>query len=238
MKPETQNPHGGTQALKLEIVSDPILHAAYPTNFTSDIISAVAVQQIEGPVSNPQSVELSCWYKYSSVGGDSAVITIVIYDTLQAGYSDEKPLYSDEIIIKNITSTWSNAILTMNPELTGSANLIEISVYSSMYTSHIGTTLWIDDFVLENNFGAGLHEKENSLISAIYPIPVIDVLNFQLKDETSLIEILSNDGKVIITKSINNKTTSIDISNLSSGIYFYKVSNSKGEIEINKFIKE
>jgi len=57
--------------------------------------------------------------------------------------------------------------------------------------------------------------------------------NIDTKYNESLLEIYSIDGKIVLTKKILQNETQIDVSNLSKGVYYYKI----GEYS-NKFIKE
>ena len=80
-------------------------------------------------------------------------------------------------------------------------------------------------------------EQENLLKSSMvqYPNPAIDLLNIINIRKGKKLEIYSLNGKKILSKKINENEDriSIDISDLNSGIYLYKIGN-----ETNKFIKK
>lgn len=76
----------------------------------------------------------------------------------------------------------------------------------------------------------------------VYPNPVTTVLIVTSPDTISRnfkAEIFTMDGKTVLSKILSfEKQASIDVSNLSSGIYFLNIENGKGRVEVKKFIKE
>mgnify|MGYP000854842342 CR=1 FL=1 len=96
------------------------------------------------------------------------------------------------------------------------------------------------------NFKRVMSEIPNPLSTsikiALFPNPVADELNIRLSSEVvskSVIEILSLEGKIIYTQTLNCKTLvhQIDVSNLPKGLYVCKI-NDGTSIEISKFIKQ
>ncbi len=76
---------------------------------------------------------------------------------------------------------------------------------------------------------------ENTLLNfTIYPIPVADVINIKSKTNIAKIEIFSNLGQLLLSYNHQN---SIDISNLSQGLYFVKITDVNGDFGIQKVIK-
>ena len=72
----------------------------------------------------------------------------------------------------------------------------------------------------------------------IYPNPAKDKITIENIDVSSLytIEILNISGQVVINQTIQNNK-SIDVSNLTSGVYVVKISNDSG-VFVSKLIKE
>ena len=93
----------------------------------------------------------------------------------------------------------------------------------------------IDNFVIETTLGTDEFSENNI---NIYPNPVKGILNYSTSDSVVLSAITINDisGKQIYMSGniINN---SIDVSNLSSGVYFVTFKSDKSLV-IKKFIKE
>ncbi|NVO02532.1 MAG: T9SS type A sorting domain-containing protein, partial [Bacteroidetes bacterium] len=88
--------------------------------------------------------------------------------------------------------------------------------------------------VTVNNVGI-IENNSNEYILEIFPNPVTNSMSIQTM-QNSLIEITNLQGQVI--KSIHNldKTTTIDVSNLSNGLYLIKATSGKGII-VRKFVK-
>lgn len=104
------------------------------------------------------------------------------------------------------------------------------------------TSLGADDcfiYKLSDNLSTGINiaQKINSTI-VCFPNPAsksiqIQGINF---NETASIKIISVDGKLI--QELKTISSTIDISELSTGMYFIELRNKAGEIGVAKFIKE
>ena len=95
---------------------------------------------------------------------------------------------------------------------------------------------FIDDFVIE---GTPLATNDYTINNInLYPNPVKNVLNYSISNEVVLSSITINDisGKEIY-KSANLTNNSVDVSSLSSGVYFVTFQSDKNSVT-KKFIKE
>jgi predicted outer membrane repeat protein len=81
-----------------------------------------------------------------------------------------------------------------------------------------------------------INETQNTFSVDIYPNPAINDLTIEMKQKSE-IEISNMKGQIIKTIYSNDIQTTIDIGNLSSGVYIIKAKTDKG-IAIKKFIKE
>jgi parallel beta-helix repeat protein len=81
-----------------------------------------------------------------------------------------------------------------------------------------------------------INETQNTFSVDIYPNPAINDLTIEMKQKSE-IEISNIKGQIIKTIDSNDTKTTIDIGNLSSGVYIIKAKTDKG-IAIKKFIKE
>ena len=70
---------------------------------------------------------------------------------------------------------------------------------------------------------------------SIYPNPVNNVLNISVKNEISInnLSITDLNGRVVTSSS---SSSSIDVSNLSSGVYFVSIETNEGR-GTAKFVK-
>ena len=99
-------------------------------------------------------------------------------------------------------------------------------VKDTLYVIENGGNIWRIIFPPYN----GIQESENTLSFSLYPNPTNKIINVELK-------MLNDDAEIKITgvlgntvKRINTKTkeTSIDVSDLTNGIYFLQVKTSEG----------
>ena len=81
-----------------------------------------------------------------------------------------------------------------------------------------------------------VNEERKDCSFDVFPNPVNNILSITFGNK-SLIEIINSQGQIIRTVNLAENQTSIDVSNLSSGIYFIKAKTENG-IEVRKFIKE
>jgi len=94
---------------------------------------------------------------------------------------------------------------------------------------------FIDNFVIESTLN---NEEFSSNTLSIYPNPATTFLNFQTKNDIAIdsISITDISGKQIF-KSTNTIDYSIDVSNLSSGVYFVTFKADNNSVT-KKFIKQ
>jgi hypothetical protein len=71
----------------------------------------------------------------------------------------------------------------------------------------------------------------------LYPNPVKDILNISSETTITNIAIYNLLGQEVMTKSVNDTENSIDVSNLTSGTYFVKVT-ADNTVKTSKIIKE
>ena len=70
----------------------------------------------------------------------------------------------------------------------------------------------------------------------IYPNPVNDILNFSFDKEITAVSIINLLGQEVLSKSITNNETSINVGNLTAGTYLVKVT-SGNEVKTIKVVK-
>ncbi|MES2800521.1 MAG: T9SS type A sorting domain-containing protein [Bacteroidota bacterium] len=75
--------------------------------------------------------------------------------------------------------------------------------------------------------------NEASISSSVYPNPANDVLNIKMDQEVASVEVLSLDGKVVATST----TASVNVTDLNSGMYIYRVMTASGAIATGTFAK-
>lgn len=89
-----------------------------------------------------------------------------------------------------------------------------------------GTLLSVDDFETDSNFN-------------LFPNPSDTALNIQFKNNISngTLDVYDMLGKKVISQSITNEFTSLNVSQLNNGLYLIKIKSDIG-VETKRFIKK
>jgi len=135
----------------------------------------------------------------------------------------------------SVTYQWYD-VLTDLP-ISGATNQSFIPLLNGTYKVEItsGTcTEFSDDIIFATLSVEAFEEGEIS----IFPNPVKTIINLETNlNEKLTLKLFDVSGKVILNTSSDKKNTSIDVSELSSGIYFLKV-NTEQKSGTYKIIKE
>ena len=90
--------------------------------------------------------------------------------------------------------------------------------------------MFMDNFELQDNVAVA----DNAAASfSVYPNPANSVLNVKA-DDVKDIEILNMLGQTVATTNVNT----INVANLTNGVYFVRVNFNNGEVATQKFVKE
>lgn len=79
--------------------------------------------------------------------------------------------------------------------------------------------------------------NENEISALVYPNPASDVLNIELNEVATNVTIVSLDGKVVVSETVNSNNVSVDVANLVPGTYVYAVETANGSVR-NTFVKK
>lgn len=80
--------------------------------------------------------------------------------------------------------------------------------------------------------------EEATVEASAYPNPANSILNIETTGAANTVSIISMDGKVVSTTTMSGLTGSVDVSNLTEGVYFYEVAADNGAIIRNTFVKK
>jgi LEA14-like dessication related protein len=84
----------------------------------------------------------------------------------------------------------------------------------------------------------GINEVEE-MACLVFPIPTKDVLNIQTELSINSVEIYDINGKLLKVISPNSDNfVSINVTSLSTGIYFVKVFDMNQKVSVKKFVKK
>lgn len=111
-------------------------------------------------------------------------------------------------------------------EIDISMNITEVNLIST--ESEFLPVFTMDQIFTVTAVETGLTENTSDNSLSVYPVPANDALFFELKSgiQVEEIELIALDGSVV--KNYRNPTTSIDLSEVQSGLYFVLIHSSEG----------
>ncbi len=232
---ETTGAYAGSQFGKMKTIYDPT--TAGLIQFPSDTIAGFIQQYVPGAIANPASWTLNFAYKNISVAGDSAVVIVQIYDTLTADPNDDVVMYGAAGVYSGSTTNWTMESVPVQAFTTTgyTANAFVFIASSSIGflfgngNGYPGSELWLDNISLSSTSDV-IELSKNEV--TVYPNPANDVLNISANGEVSNVVISTLDGKVLKTSN----ESSVDVSNLTSGMYIYQVTVN-GKVSTGNFVK-
>ena len=167
------------------------------------------------------------FYKVILPAGYDYTVNATLYTSFNSSYTvDAKFATSDDGV------NWSENYDSQMPEMTVSdGDTVYFHVFLNSYE------LGIYKLVISvQRKGVGISETENAARWTLYPNPAIDVLNISAPDavESYTLDLLAIDGKLI--RKYYGEVSSINVSDLPSGIYFVRFVNDKNVV-IRKWVK-
>jgi hypothetical protein len=229
----------GKQSVKLVTADNPTISKSvnYPGT-PGTICSGVIEQEIKGSILNPENLKFAFDFKFTKINDDGNV-TVLVYDSLQKGFSDDVLLYATSIDLNSTVSQWEKIVLPLKKQSgVGNANRVKIIAVSSRngyYNTTVptaGSTLWLDNFQLAPNANV----DENTLSDLkVYPNPATDVLKFETSEEIESVIISSIEGKVV--REVK-ESSNVNVSDLKAGVYVYRLTTRLGKQAVANFIKE
>ncbi|MDG2465494.1 MAG: T9SS type A sorting domain-containing protein, partial [Crocinitomicaceae bacterium] len=94
----------------------------------------------------------------------------------------------------------------------------------------------VDNVTFTAAMPVGLEEITSE--AKVYPNPASSILNIETTASASSVSIITMDGKVVSTTTMSGMTGSVDVSNLTEGVYFYEVATDNGAVIRNTFVKK
>lgn len=166
-----------------------------------------------------QPTDFSFYYKYNSVGDDSGIARLTVYDYMM------NPVGNAEVVLSGISSvyTYTSVPITFtspDPVAYYSLNFsTKFSLADIPTEPHLGTSLIIDDVQLSSTTGIGSNNlMENSY--SLFPNPSKENLNISSKNSAEIKYCIYNMlGKKILEGKILPGTQSISTQQFSNGVY-------------------
>ncbi len=181
-------------------------------------------------------------YKYTPVGGDSAVAVSYLTkwntgtstrDTVAVSYF---PIGTTSTMMPASSPYWYTPMYLT----AGTPDSLHIYLSSSIGsylpinnpTPQVGSALWIDDVVVNTTWCAvGIKENGVSDAVKVYPNPAINVLNIAVgNEEVTKAEVFDVTGKKIGTFTFDSMKAKVNTDNLANGLYIYRLLNKSNEV--------
>ncbi|MEG1498586.1 MAG: PCMD domain-containing protein [Bacteroidales bacterium] len=185
---------------------------------------------------------LKGYMKYTPANGDSASIFVKLY-------KKGKTIASVEQIFKGTVSDWTEFNLPLKyraEDTPDSASVLFVSSAGYNFDAllackgQVGSTLLVDD--CEFVFDLIANENLNNKIKvSVYPNPATEYVNVILPNDIreSNMDIFDQSGRKVLSQILNQTTTRIELGNLSTGFYTYRIVSNAGEnLASGKIIKK
>jgi hypothetical protein len=151
-----------------------------------------------------------------------------------AGVEDYEISLSGMTVLVEITASSEGGGAALVPfDLTYELGMYEVGEYT-VEVSGPGVSMITDEeltFVVEDDGTGSLSPALDEVGIQIYPNPTVDFIriNYEKWENNTQVEILSSESKIVLSKSINAKTTELKVSHLVNGVYFVRVLDPNGK---------
>ncbi len=136
-------------------------------------------------------------------------------------------------VVAPLAATWQE--LTFNfPSSVAASTYRRVVVFFNFGAVGTGEVNYFDDVVNGNFLAVNQFANQDSL--NMYPNPVNNILNIDSKLNIENVSIYNVLGQVVLQKSMNNSSTSLNVSSLQKGIYVLKA-EIEGKVTTSRFIK-
>ena len=198
---------------------------------TLDLRQNTSLQSLSA--SNNQLINIDLGYNSAletiNVSSNQLVSLDVTQNTaLRFLYCNDNPMTS--LDVKNGNNTIISFFYAVN-----NPNLTCINVDDAVYSTSNWTEIDAHHYFDENCPALSIDQFESPILS-IYPNPVIDLLTFDL-NKTVNYSLINLNGQILKKGELNQKENILNVSDLSTGLYFLKISTDKGGVT-KKLIKQ
>ncbi len=247
---KTTDAHSGTYAARLVSKIYPGLNYFIPGMLgTTKLLIALGTIRIGKPcpfaVCDP--LRFKGWYKFSPVGSDSCKMLLALTGLNPTSHVRDTIAYGDTVIKTPVTA-WTQFDIKINkrPGVVTPVDSMSVLCVSSAgfsitnLTGGVGqpeTTMYIDDLAIENPAGIEQFLMPEVNVST-YPDPAAEKLTIELSQKVkhASFNVYSVQGKILNKFSLTQMKSTISVSALPSGTYYYKLTDGKNTINTGSFI--
>jgi hypothetical protein len=186
------------------------------------------------------------WFKYFPVNGDSCKFAILVSHYNTSTHHRDTLAYGDTLI-KATVATYTMFDVPVKTINVGTApdSLTILAVASGAFSvtnllggqGQPGSTLYVDDLSVEYPLGIQQVLLPEVAVNT-YPDPASDMLTIELstKVNNGLLQVYNLQGKMMEKINLSDTKTTVSISHLSTGTYYYKLTNGKEVINTGSFV--
>ncbi len=212
----------------------------YPDEFSSEIITSQTIN-----LQNATSATLNFWARWNlEIGFDYTQVSAsadsgLTWKPLCGLYTKNGNALQDfnKPIYDGFQNTWVQEKMSLD-EFIGQSILIKFKLASDQGTTYDG--FYFDDLSVKvfGDSTVSVNEISQFYENVIYPNPAQNNVSIQLGTEKyNMITIMDAIGNNVLVKNIfNEKTVSFNVSNLSNGMYYIKLSGLNENTKTSKFI--
>ena len=133
------------------------------------------------------------------------------------------------------TLTAGETIFTESVDIsTEAANQATVYLVWRHYNCTDENWMFLDDINVTTTGGL----EEEASIAKVFPNPATDELKVMSNVEATSVSIISMEGKVMTTVDMNGFGTTVNVSDLNTGVYFYELTTADGQVIRNTFVKK
>jgi len=193
-----------------------------------------------------RSANLQGFYKLNLVGGDSAIVALVMTKWNVNTHHRDTLVNQGHFLTGNVSAYTQFTIpLTYLYNVYPDSVFIEAGIGGpNGKKSHVGTAFYLDDLSFSGTVPVGIKEvKADNNYVEIYPNPFTNSTTIRIDGNVNLTNgsliIYDVVGKVVKTiNNINSNNLRLDRGDMQTGIYFYKLINEDAVITNGRFIIE
>jgi hypothetical protein len=229
---EDTHVNGGTYAARLESADMGLIVApAVMTNGTIEVDLVNQTFDITGGTPVTDRIEwLNAWIDYQPQGADEASVFIRAFLSGQ-GVGGADSVVGEGLFTSDGTSGYEHIGI---PVVYVDANVVPDKILIAFLTSQdlsggtVGTIMYVDDVTISNT--AVKNTTVNNSAIKCYPNPTTGILNVRsITNEQMKLEVYSLTGQLLHAQPFKGQAQA-DLSSLSNGMYFYKISNTTGQV--------
>jgi len=170
-------------------------------------------------------------YKYTSPGLDTAAVSMAMTKNGSTVFING---YTDIYVPLDPTSQWVLAYIPItsvyaNSTITPDTLLLQFSA-SFLDNPIKGSTLHVDGVFFSASASTGVNDLTNNIEVSVFPNPATDQLNItaDLNLEGHKVVITDMNGKLVRIRPLINGVNSIELSDVASGTYIYRIADKNG----------